>query len=114
MEFTQSQINSIVAAAEAAASAAAKKFYAEEMGGRDGFPCGFAWVSIYDVKGNTRLGKMLAAAGIRRNSYEKTFQMWNPSRMMVQNMYVLEEGSRAAAEVFKRHGFRAYAGSRMD
>jgi hypothetical protein len=29
-------------------------------------------------------------------------------------MGILEEGARAAAEVFRQYGFEAYAGSRMD
>jgi hypothetical protein len=114
MEFTQSQINSIVAEATTEARKAAEKFFQERLGGRDQYACGFAWTNIYGVKGNTRLGKMLAAAGIRKNSYEKTFQMWNPSNMACQNVDTLEEGARAAAEVFRKYGFEAYAGSRLD
>lgn len=114
MEFTQQQVNYIVEQARAAANLAARKFFNERLGGRDQYACGFAWVNIYGVKGNTRLGKMLTAAGVRKNTYEKAFQIWNPSGMMVQNVDTLEEGARAAAEVFKRHGFEAYAGSRLD
>jgi hypothetical protein len=40
--------------------------------------------------------------------------MWNPSKMMVQNVDTLEAGADAAAQVFKRYGFTAYAGSRLD
>jgi hypothetical protein len=83
----------------------------QRYGDRDA--CGFAWTSIYKVKGNTKLGKMLKAAGVRQ-TWDKTFQLWNPSGVGVQSMGILEEGARAAAEVFRQYGFEAYAGSRMD
>jgi hypothetical protein len=113
MEYTQTQVNVIVAEAKQAATQAALKFFNERLGGRDQMACGFAWVEIYGVKGNTKLGKMLKAAGVRQ-AYNKTFQIWNPSEMGVQNVDTLEEGARAAAEVLTKYGFRAYSGSRLD
>ena len=110
MEFTQTQVNSIVAEAQLAARQAALAAL-QRYGDRDA--CGFAWTSIYKVKGNTKLGKMLKTAGVRQ-SYDKSFQLWNPSGVGVQSMGILEEGARAAAEVFRQYGFEAYAGSRMD
>lgn len=106
-------VPSIVAEAQAAAQAAAAKFFEERLGGKDQYACGFAWVEIYGVKGNTKLGKALAAQGIRK-SYSGGLQMWNPSKMMVQNVDTLEAGAAAAAAVFKKYGFTAYAGSRLD
>jgi hypothetical protein len=114
MNFTQEQVNQIVAEAQAAARAAADKFFQEKLGGRDQYACGFAWTNIYGVKGNTKLGKMLTAAGVRKNTYEKAFQLWNPSGHRAQNVDTLYEGARAAADVFCRHGLKAYAGSRLD
>lgn len=110
---TPEQIPQIVAEAQTAAYAAAQKFFQERLGGRDQYACGFAWVNIYGIKGNTRLGKALSAAGIRK-SYEGGLQMWNPSKFGCQNVDTLEEGARAAAAVFKKYGFEAYAGSRLD
>jgi hypothetical protein len=110
MEFTQTQVNSIVAEAQLAARQAALAAL-QRYGDRDA--CGFAWTSIHKVKGNTKLGKMLKAAGVRQ-TWDKTFQLWNPSGVGVQSMGILEEGARAAAEVFRQYGFEAYAGSRMD
>jgi hypothetical protein len=40
--------------------------------------------------------------------------MWNPSKYGCQNVDTLEAGAQAAADVFKKYGFRAYAGSRLD
>jgi hypothetical protein len=103
----------IVAEAQAAAKAAAAKFFQERLGGKDQYACGFAWVEIYGVKGNTKLGKALAAQGISK-SYSGGLQMWNPSKFPCQNVDTLEAGADAAAAVFKKYGFRAYAGSRLD
>ena len=75
--------------------------------------CGFAWVDIYGIKGNTRLGKAFKAAGIRK-SYTGSYQIWNPAGIGVQNIDTLEAGAEAAAKVFEKYGFRAYAGSRLD
>lgn len=114
MNYTQAQVNAIVAEATQAARDAAQKFFNEKLGGRDQYACGFAWTNIYGVKGNTKLGKMLAAAGVQRDSYERCYKLWNPSKMMCQNVDTLEEGARAAADVFSKYGFEAYAGSRLD
>ena len=111
--FTQEQVNEIVAEAKTAAGQAARKFFQERLQGRDQFACGFAWVNIYGVKGNTKVGKMLKAAGVGQD-YTRAFQLWNPSGMGVQNVDTLEAGAEAAAEVFKKYGFEAYAGSRLD
>ena len=113
MNYTQEQVNEIVAEAREAAYQAAMKFFQERLGGRDQYACGFAWTNIYGVKGNTKLGKMLKAAGVRQD-YTKAFQLWNPSALMVQNVDTLAAGAEAAAEVFKKYGFEAYAGSRLD
>ena len=110
---TPEQIPQIVAEAEQAAYQAAAQYFRDVLGGQDRFACGFAWVDIYGVKGNTKLGKALTQAGVRK-SYTKSLQMWNPSKFGCQNVDTLEAGARAAAAVFKRYGFEAYAGSRLD
>ena len=113
MNYTQEQVNEIVKEAKDAAYKAAMEFFHDKLKGVDQFACGFAWTNIYGIKGNTKLGKMLKAAGVRQD-YTKAFQIWNPSGMFVQNVDTLEAGARAAADVFTKHGFEAYAGSRLD
>ena len=113
MNYTQEQINEIVAEAKAAAYRAADDFFRVKLNGVDQYACGFAWVNIHGVKGNTKLGKMLKAAGVRQD-YTKAFQIWNPSGLHVQNVDTLEAGANAAADVFEHYGFEAYAGSRLD
>ena len=93
------------------AAKAAESAYMEAHG--EPMYCGFAWVNIYQVKGNTKLGKMLKAAGVKQD-YTKAFQIWNPSGHGTQSMSVKEAGAEAAAQVFTRHGFVSYAGSRAD
>lgn len=113
MDYTVEQIKDIVAEAKAAAYTAATKFFQERLGGRDQYACGFAWVNIYGIKGNTKAGRAMKAAGVRKD-YTGAYQIWNPAQLGVQNIDTLEEGARAAAEVFKKYGFTAYAGSRLD
>ena len=108
--LTQTQVNEIVAEAMTEANRAAREALAR-YGDRDA--CGFAWTNIYGVKGNTKLGKMLKAAGVRQD-YTKAFQLWNPAKLPVQSVGILEAGAQAAAEVFRKYGFEAYAGSRLD
>jgi hypothetical protein len=107
------QVNTIVNEAKQAAREAAEKYFQEKLGGVDQYSCGFAWVDIFGVKGNTRLGKAFKAAGVRK-SYTGSYQIWNPAGLGVQNIDTLEAGAEAAAKVFEKYGFRAYAGSRLD
>ena len=110
---TPEQIPMIVAEAEFAAHAAADQYFRQELNGVDQYACGFAWVKIYGVRGNTKLGRALKATGIRP-SYSGGLEMWNPSKFGCQNVDTLEAGARAAAGVFEKYGFEAYAGSRLD
>ncbi len=111
--YTQEQINEIVEEAKTAAYIAADAFFKDKLGGRDQYACGFAWVDIFGIKGNTRIGRYLKAAGLRK-SYRGSLQIWNPAGLGVQNIDTLEAGAEAAAKVFEKYGFRAYAGSRLD
>ncbi len=113
MNYTTEQVQSIVEEAKAEARAAAGKYFQDVLGGKDQYACGFAWVNIYGIKGSTKLGKSFAAAGVRKD-YTGALQIWNPADMGCQNIDTLEAGARAAADVFKRYGFEAYAGSRLD
>ena len=107
------KVDTIVAEAKSAAREAAESFFQEKLNGRDQFACGFAWVDIFGIKGNTKLGKAFKEAGVSK-SHTGAFQIWNPANMYVQNVDTLEAGAQAAADVFKRYGFTAYAGSRLD
>ena len=116
--LTVSEIEKIVLEAKSAAHAAADEFFKKKMGNFDGGACGFAWVNIYKyqdiaIKGNSKMGRALKQAGIEQD-YRRIFQIWNPSQYGCQNIDTLEAGARAAADVFKKYGFTAYAGSRLD
>ena len=81
--------------------------------------CGFAWVTVYpEHKGNTRAGKaeraVLQKLGFEKDWTGKAYQMWNPSKYGTQNVDTLEAGAQAAAQLLQQHGYKAYAGSRLD
>ena len=118
MAYAVEQLKEIITEAKSAAYKAADKYFKDRLGGKDQFSCGFAWVSLYDfngvpIKGNSKIGRMLKAAGVDQD-YRRIFQIWNPSEFGCQNIDTLEAGSRAAATVFNKYGFTAYAGSRLD
>ena len=107
------KVDTIVAEAKAEAEKAAKEFFHTKLGGRDQFACGFAWVDIFGIRSNSKIGKALTLGGFRK-SYTKSLQLWNPAGLGVQNVDTLEAGAEAAAKVFEKYGFKAYAGSRLD
>jgi hypothetical protein len=91
----------------------ATKAFLAKHGDRDA--CGFAWVTVYDVRSNSKLGKALATFGFSK-AYGGGLQLWNPSGNPTQCITAKEEGARAYADVLKaKLGLeRVYAGSRMD
>jgi pantothenate kinase type III len=112
LEFTNEQLDRILGEASAAAIRAGKSKY-DEMGG-DRFMCGFAWVDIYGIRANSKLGKQLESFGIKKDSWKKAFSVWDPAGLPVQNIDIKEAGADAFARVLESYGFTAYAGSRLD
>ena len=98
----------------AAAEAAARAFSNKHMNGRDGGACGFAWVDIYKVRSNSKLGQALQTVGFRK-SYTRTLQLWN-KWWPGQSIDAAEHGAVAYATVMKQElGIQeCYAGSRLD
>ena len=111
--YTVDNLREIVAQAQDAAYRAADVFEQTHFPNGGWGACGFAWVNIYGIKGNTKIGRRMKQAGIGRD-YTGAMQIWNPSKYPTQNVDTLEAGARAAAKVFERYGFTAYAGSRLD
>ena len=96
-----------------AAQKAAQAFADKYMGGRDSGPCGFAWVNVYKVRSNSKLGKALAEVGFRK-SYEGGLQQWN-KWWAGQSVDAAEHGATAYAKVMQEElGLEAYSGSRLD
>ena len=114
LNYTVEEIKDIVLEAKIAAKIAANTYFTEKLGGQDQYACGFAWVDIYGIKGNTKLGKAMKAAGIERSDWKKCYSIWNPSEHGCQNIDTKEAGAYAAQKVFEKYGFRAFAGSRLD
>ncbi len=108
--YTTEYLEQLMHSACTAARDAALAFIAQH--GELGY-CGFAWVNIYGVKGNTKLGKRMKAAGFDKD-YTGAYSIWNPSGLGTQCMSTKEAGAAAAAAVFKAAGFTAYAGGRAD
>jgi len=76
--------------------------------------CGFAWVEIFGIKGNTKLGRAMKQAGLEKD-YKGAYSIWNPSGLATQCMSTKEAGAQAAVAVFRKYGFdRCYMGSRAD
>jgi hypothetical protein len=90
----------------------ATKAFLAKHGDRDA--CGFAWVTVYDVRSNSKLGKALATFGFSK-AYGGGLQLWNPSGNPTQCITAKEEGAEAYAKVLQaKLGLKVYAGSRMD
>lgn len=97
-----------------AAQKASKAFADQHMGGRDGGACGFAWVDVYKVRSNSKLGKALSEIGFRK-SYTGSLQLWN-KWWPGQSIDAAEEGATAYAKILKEElGLEScYSGSRLD
>jgi len=109
-DYTVEDIKHIIALAKTEARGAAEA-HIEQYG--EQWYCGFAWVNIWDIKGNTKLGKRMKAAGLDKD-YTGAYSIWNPSGLGTQCMSTKEAGASAAASVFKAYGFKCSAGSRAD
>ena len=79
-----------------------------------GVMSGFAWVHIYE-DGRKAKGKEIKAAGIKRDDYAGAFYISSYDLGCGgQSMELKSAGCQAAAEVFQKYGYRAYAGERLD
>jgi hypothetical protein len=112
-------LQAIVTEMQTEARVAAREIADKHFNGGDGGACGFAWVEVYPAnKGNTKLGKqeraLLKEMGFRPDWTGKAFQLWDPAKWPGQSVDIKEAGAVAAANVLKKHGFRAYSGSRLD
>lgn len=113
MKYTVDQVKEIFQDAEIASFVESNKYFTETLGGKDNYPCGFAWVEIFGVRANSKMGQVLESLGMRKDSYRKAFIMHSRTPN-VQNMDVQYLGAEAAAKVLQKAGFRAYATSRID
>jgi hypothetical protein len=106
-------VSDIIREAFDAAQNASKQMY-DKIGG-DGYACGFAWVEVYKVRRNSKLGKELIEYGFKPSWKSGQLDLWNPGGMNVQNIDIKEEGAEAFARVLREKlGISAYAGSRLD
>jgi len=110
-EFNAAAVQAACNEAAIQARTAAKDFF-QKHGDHDA--CGFAWVDVFGVRSNSRLGKTLQSYGFRK-SYTGSLQLWSPCGSPTQSISIKEAGATAYAEVLTRKlGIKAYAGSRLD
>ena len=103
----------ILAEAEQAAKEASNKYFHDQLGGMDRMLCGFAWINIRGIHGNSKLAKVFAKHGIRKD-YSGYLCWWNPASFPCQNIDTLEAGALAAGKVLQKYGIDAIAQSRLD
>ena len=96
--YTVADLQTIMAAAKTAANDAGVAHM--DTHGEHAY-CGFAWVNIHGIKGNTKLGKRMKAAGYDKD-YSGAYSIWNPSGLGTQCMNTKEVGAEAAARVFTK------------
>lgn len=73
--------------------------------------CGFGWVELRGIKGNTKLGKKLKELGVKQN-HHRNFYFW--SKYPGQGMTCNEAWADGFAKVWEAHGFDCFRMSRMD
>jgi len=106
-------VSDIIREAFDAAQHASRQMY-DKIGG-DGYACGFAWVEVYKVRRNSKLGKVLIEYGFKPSWKSGQLDLWNPGGLNVQNIDIKEEGAIAFAKILREKlGISAYAGSRLD
>lgn len=113
LNYTTQQLTDIIQQAKEAAHKAALTYFNDVLDNVDRGMCGFAWVEIRGVKGNTKLGKALKAAGVTQD-WQRVFHIWNPANVGAQSLNTKEVGAQAAADVLRSYGFTAHACSRLD
>ena len=112
MNVKKEMVHSIMVEAMGAARAASLKYLNEELNGRDAFPCGFAWVDIVGIHGNSAIARELKQYGFRKMGAELAW--WNPAGLSVQNVDAKYAGAEAAMYVLRKHGLSAFVNSRLD
>ena len=107
--FIQSTHERAMIEARRAAGDFANKYFS----GGDGGACGFAWVNVYKIRSNSKLGKALQSVGFRK-AYGGGLQQWN-KWWPGQSVDAAEHGAVAYAKVMEEAvGEAFYAGSRLD
>ena len=86
----------------------------DQMGRKDAYACGFAWVDVYVDRTNSKQAKELIKAGFDKSYKARCLSLWNPGDLPVQNIDIKEAGAEAMATYLQALGLNAYAGSRLD
>jgi hypothetical protein len=92
------------------AAKAAESAYMEAHG--EPMYCGFAWVDLPSAR--VPFVNWCKKNNVGRKHWQKGWSIWNPANNPTQSMDVKEAGAYAFAEVLRKHGIQAFAGSRAD
>jgi hypothetical protein len=111
--LTEAEVRTLFEAGITAAKQAVQTYHRDKLKGKDQMPCGFGWVEIYNVRANSKIGKVFDEYKCRKSS-SGAHVVWNPGCYMGQNVSCVYEGAIAFAQVFKAAGFEAYACDRLD
>jgi len=111
---TITDVQSAHTAAQQAANTAAQAFADQYFNGGDGGACGFAWIEVYGVRSNSKLGKALQAVGFSK-SYTGGMRLHN-TWYRGQSVDAADAGAQAYKDTFRAlTGLdKVYAVSRLD
>lgn len=110
---TDIEVESIIKHAQTEANRFCKAYLEQHLGGKDTYPCGFAWVNIKPARG--QFVKILKKMGLgSKDDYEGGWTVRNPGEYPGQNMDAKKAGADAFARILREHGLKAYAAERMD
>lgn len=109
-DMTVDQIRAALREAEEQATAVGDALLAQhgDMWGA----CGFSWVYIKGVKGNTKLGRKLKSLGVHQD-YTRQFQIWSPG-YHGQNVDNKIKAAHAYADTLAKYGIRTEVGYALD
>ena len=89
-------------------------------GGKDNYPCGFAWIVVRpNFAGTSTLGKqerkILQELGFEKSyAKPKEYHLWNPGKHNCQNVDAKYAGAAAACKVLEKYGINAFPDQRWD
>ena len=98
-----------------AAALTTQAFCDKHFAGKDGGPCGFAWVTLTGVHGNSRTAKEAKSLGYRKSYGQKGLELYNPSGWHGQSVDAKYAGASEYARVMREEtGLDVYATDRLD
>lgn len=111
--LTTAELEMVLEDAAVAAVTASARYVAEVLGGRDQYPCGFSYVNVYNIRGNSKLGDVLRKYGFRKND-GKGFSRGAGAFCRVQNVNAAEAAMQAYADHLRKAGVEVSVTAYLD